>query len=650
MKRLSLNAKVMLIVTALCGVCFVIGGMGLRGMSVVQANTDQIVKVIDHQQSLWMKMRVAALTATDSEREYFASKDADAHQKFGARVDEEFKNVNDALTALESAVDSAGKAKIADAKKAAGDLLNVDKEVRGLADKGDVDGARTAYNNARSARAALSDLIKAGYADTEKAMSAKLEEIGASYTSTRNSMIVVGMLALGGAILLSFLLFEQLRRAINAVVKGLASNSEQVEAASIQVSDSAHKLSQSSTEQAASLQQTAASTQQLTSMVQRNLENAKASAGKTETSQRNAQRGKQVVEEMAKAITEIDKSNQAIMAQVNDSNAKISEITKVIAEIGNKTKVINDIVFQTKLLSFNASVEAARAGEHGKGFAVVAEEVGNLARMSGEAAKGIGTLLESSIQKVEDIVNETKTNVERLVTIGKQKVEAGARIAQECSGVLDEIVDNVSDVNKMSTDIRAASEEQAQGVSEISRAMGQLDYVTQTNASAAHQAASAASHLSDQAKSLKSTVADLLAIVEGAKSDHDHSASRQAASPVAVSASPSSAPEVAKSKSTAMRSQAPVKSSTASSALKASKPAPTGKPRLEVVKAGSKPAAKAAATKPAAPKASPAKTAKTAQAGQAAPAPAPAPAQPLKLAAGGEVEIPSEDDPRFKDV
>jgi methyl-accepting chemotaxis protein len=77
------------------------------------------------------------------------------------------------------------------------------------------------------------------------------------------------------------------------------------------------------------------------------------------------------------------------MNQINYSNEQMSEIVKVIQEIETKTKVINDIVFQTKLLSFNASVEAARAGEQGKGFAVVAEEVGNLAQMSGNAAKEI---------------------------------------------------------------------------------------------------------------------------------------------------------------------------------------------------------------------------------------------------------------------
>ncbi|MHA0111674.1 methyl-accepting chemotaxis protein, partial [Klebsiella pneumoniae] len=79
-----------------------------------------------------------------------------------------------------------------------------------------------------------------------------------------------------------------------------------------------------------------------------------------------------------------------------DANSQLQSISNIIGEISAKTNIINDIVFKTQLLSFNASIEAARAGQHGRGFAVVAEEVGNLAQMSGNAAKEIRALLEDS--------------------------------------------------------------------------------------------------------------------------------------------------------------------------------------------------------------------------------------------------------------
>ena len=250
-------------------------------------------------------------------------------------------------------------------------------------------------------------------------------------------------------------------------------------------------------------------------MIQKNAENAKRTSDLSHSSHGKAEKGKIVVQDMIKAIDDISISNNNIMNQIDDSNEKIADIVKVIAEIGNKTKVINDIVFQTKLLSFNASVEAARAGEHGKGFAVVAEEVGNLAAMSGNAAEEISAMLNGSIQKVEGIVNETKQKVGQLILDGKAKVEIGSNIAKQCGVVLNEIVENVSDVTQMANEISTACQEQAMGVQEITKAMNQLDQVTQTNASTSEEAASAAEELSSQSESLRSTVGVLVQEIKG---------------------------------------------------------------------------------------------------------------------------------------
>ena len=218
---------------------------------------------------------------------------------------------------------------------------------------------------------------------------------------------------------------------------------------------------------------------------------------------------------MIKAIGDISTSNTEIMNQVNETNKEIENIVKIINEIGAKTKVINDIVFQTKLLSFNASVEAARAGEQGKGFAVVAEEVGNLAAMSGTAALEITNMLDGSIKAVETIVRGSKEKIGKLILNGKDKVEAGTRVAHECEEVLSEIVNSVASVSKMVIEISTASQEQAQGVYEITKAIAQLDKVTQQNTSNSAESADAAGSLSGQAKMLNSLVQKLVQTIEG---------------------------------------------------------------------------------------------------------------------------------------
>jgi methyl-accepting chemotaxis protein len=364
-------------------------------------------------------------------------------------------------------------------------------------------------------RAKTLEYLKDMNALTAKRLQDATNDAEASYQSAKIFMIIVSVCVILSCILLATFIMVALGKSIDQVISNLEDSSGQVTSASQQIAASSEQLSQAATEQASSLEETASSIEELSSMIQKNSENAKKSSSISTTSQDSARKGKEVVQEMISAIEGINVSNNNIMQQINESNAQISDIVKVISEIGGKTKVINDIVFQTKLLSFNASVEAARAGEHGKGFAVVAEEVGNLAQVSGNAAQEISGMLDKSIQKVEGIVTDTKAKVERLITDGREKVEQGTHIAQQCGTVLEEIVSSVSTVAQMVTEISSASEEQAQGVQEITKAMSQLDQVTQENASTSEEAASAAEELSSQAEALKAVVTTLIQTVKG---------------------------------------------------------------------------------------------------------------------------------------
>lgn len=329
--------------------------------------------------------------------------------------------------------------------------------------------------------------------------------------------ILILAIALGAlvAIFLGSVMVSAPLNALNFVAQSLSKASHHVNSTSQQIAGASRDLSSATTEQAAALQETSSSIEEMSSMVSRNSDNAKNTSHTASDSRGKAEQGRKVVEQMMSSMDEINQSNNDIVAQIDQSNREMSEIVAVIREIGDKTKVINEIVFQTKLLSFNASVEAARAGEHGKGFAVVAEEVGNLAQMSGAAAKEISDMLEGSIRKVENIATETKGRVEELVRTGRSKVETGTNIARQCGSVLDEIVENISNVNHMAEEISSASQEQAAGVQQLTKAMQQLDQVTQLNAATSEQSASSASHLAEQARSLNEAVEHLVSTIRG---------------------------------------------------------------------------------------------------------------------------------------
>ncbi len=327
-----------------------------------------------------------------------------------------------------------------------------------------------------------------------------------------NEKLGLGMLLAGAvfSIFLTFFMVKDLLRSLGRIVSELNRSTGEVSAASSAASSTATELSEASTQQASSLQETMASIEEISSMVGQNADSANKAKGNVEENQRASDECSLSVDQMVQAIGEIKLTNEQILRQMEDSNKEFSEIVKIITEIGDKTKVINDIVFQTKLLSFNASVEAARAGEHGKGFAVVAEEVGNLARMSGSAAKEITDMLGHSINKVNSIVSESSQKVDRLVEIGKDKISMGQSRAESCKQALNKISNNAKTISEMVGEIAHASKEQAQGVQEINKAISQMDQVVQQNTQVSQHSSSQAEQLRAESLALKDTVLNLV--------------------------------------------------------------------------------------------------------------------------------------------
>ncbi|MCL1832367.1 MAG: methyl-accepting chemotaxis protein, partial [Oscillospiraceae bacterium] len=228
--------------------------------------------------------------------------------------------------------------------------------------------------------------------------------------------------------------------------------------------ESSQVFAQGATEQASVIGRLSVDVSQIATNTQENAEFAKQAADLGNTIKSNAERGSRQMDEMMRAVQDINEASQSI--------------SKVI-------KVIDDIAFQTNILALNAAVEAARAGQHGKGFAVVAEEVRNLAGKSSEAAKETEELIANSVQKAD----------------------LGSKIAGETAASLVEIVSGINESSLVVNKISSSSDAQSHGIAQINNGIDQVANVVQQNSATAEQSAATAEEMSGQSAILEGLVA-----------------------------------------------------------------------------------------------------------------------------------------------
>ncbi len=347
-------------------------------------------------------------------------------------------------------------------------------------------------------------------------------EVSAVKSQMGNASIkIITLLLVGISVIAAILIWicRDVARVMDQIVGALSRGAERLGAVSREMSDNSTTLSRGTTAQSGAIHETAASTEEVSAMLTKSADNARRSQAVSAASEAAAGKGKQVVEEVIQVIDGIKCGNERMMQKVEEGNREVAGISEIISNIASKTQVINDIVFQTKLLSFNASVEAARAGEHGKGFAVVAEEVGNLAQMSGNAAKEITAMLDQSVRKVESVVNDTRTQMDSLMRESHGQIQAGLEVAKRCGGVLDEIVDRAQEVKTHVEEIASACTEQSNGVAEINKAVTQLERITQETVEVSNRNSTTANEVEGQVHSLNQVLDSLRKAVHGAKSE-----------------------------------------------------------------------------------------------------------------------------------
>ncbi len=249
----------------------------------------------------------------------------------------------------------------------------------------------------------------------------------------------------------------------NQMITEIRSAAQNVSVSAGKISQASSSLESGAASQAAAAEQTSSTMHEIEAQSKKNLELAKDAMQVVSKVEDASQKGDEFMQNMIIAMNDIQESNK-----------KISTITKLT----------DDIAFQTNLLALNAAVEAARAGKYGKGFAVVAEEVRNLAGKSTESAKQTADLIGTSVEKIS----------------------RGNEIATATANALREIHDLVKNAGTFMTNIAEESEKQAQGIGQLSLGLEQISNITQHTASNAHESSAQAMSLNSEAERMNDLV------------------------------------------------------------------------------------------------------------------------------------------------
>ncbi len=229
---------------------------------------------------------------------------------------------------------------------------------------------------------------------------------------------------------------------ITLVGANLAGGSEEIKGTAALVSDGASN-------QASSVEETSTAMAEMLTIIKRNMESAK----------------------------ETEKTAEMVANDAAQCVQAVEHSFNYMKEIATRISVIEEISRKIDLLALNASVEAARAGQHGRGFAVVATEVGKLAEIS-------------------------KTSSNEIM----KSADEGKALVEQTTILLKSLLPKIEQTKDMVVNISSASVEQDLSASQISQAMGQMEQVVHTNASAAEQLYNMSQNFMNQSINLQHTI------------------------------------------------------------------------------------------------------------------------------------------------
>ena len=285
----------------------------------------------------------------------------------------------------------------------------------------------------------------------------------------------------------------------------LADNMLETASAIRQITATTETVKEKMINQAASVTETAATVEEIIRTIKQLNSSIETQVGSVAQSSSSIE---QMVANIASIGQTLGKTDQIIKnfvsatgdgkAALVTSNAVTQKIAEESGSLMEASNVIQHIASQTNLLAMNAAIEAAHAGEAGKGFAVVADEIRKLSEDSAMQGKTITATLKSLTAEIETLSTSSKIvegkfnlifelaeqvkSMSNLLTAAMKEQEHGSK----------EILSAIKNINIVTTEVQAGSEEMLKGGEGAAHEMHTLDELTRIITDSMNEMASGA--------------------------------------------------------------------------------------------------------------------------------------------------------------
>jgi methyl-accepting chemotaxis protein len=286
--------------------------------------------------------------------------------------------------------------------------------------------------------------------------------------------------------------FNQFLERLHGMFKEVRSEASEVNNEVAVVAQTAARVVSDFSRQTEELSSTAATIEEVTVSIGQIADTVRQTEGAMETADGESAKSAESIEQMSSEIGKIAETMNSLSSVVVRLGSRSDEIAGIVG-------AIKEVAEQTNLLALNAAIEAARAGEQGRGFAVVADEVRKLAERTANATVEIGRMIDS-------IRGEMMSAV-RGMNDAQSIVQSGVQLAEQATGGIKTIRQQVSSVVSRMHDIAGATAEQAVATTDMAKRAEQVNSMIQASSNTLAAAEQALRSANQRAERLRQMVA-----------------------------------------------------------------------------------------------------------------------------------------------